>query len=230
MIMRIHVVSLNRPSRSQKLLSMAEQGIKPKQSGYTLIEIMVALVIFALLSAMTSYALFHAFQVRSRVNQQANRLNELQLAISLIQRDTQQIIERSIRGTAMQVSAPFIGQPDYTEFTRDGLVNPGGLEQQSTLKRVAYLCQNKQLIRRTWPMLDTPRRKKYTDKTLLSHLDQCAFAYLTRDHQVLPEWRENALEKNREKTAIPVALQMTLNLSQWGEMSLLFTTGSLYEF
>ena len=74
-----------------------------RRHGFTLIEVMVALAVFAILSAMTSQALYHAFDTRARVNEQANQLNAIQLAMTLIRRDTQQIIERSIYGNDMHI-------------------------------------------------------------------------------------------------------------------------------
>lgn len=190
--------------------------------GYTLIEVMVALAVFAILAAITSQALYHAFDTRARVNVQANQLNDIQLAIALLSRDTEQVIDRSIRGNEMHLFPPFIGQPHYFEFTRDGLVNPGGVELRSTLKRIAFLCMGKKLVRRSWESLDTPSRKNYRDKILLNNLDECSFAYLTNARQILTEWREYAVQQNQKKETLPLAIQVNLNIHNWGKMSLLF--------
>ena len=190
--------------------------------GYTLIEIMVALAVFAILSTITASAMYHAFNTRARVDVQANQLNTLQLALTLLSRDTEQVIERAVHGDEMRVFPPFVGQPGYLEFTRGGLVNPNGIETRSTLKRVAYLCKNKKLIRRSWESLDTPHRDKYQDKIILKKLDTCKFAYLASNHQILPEWREYAMQQNQKKETLPLAIQLTLTIHSWGNMSLLF--------
>ncbi|WP_133130585.1 GspJ family T2SS minor pseudopilin variant LspJ [Legionella yabuuchiae] len=190
--------------------------------GYTLIEIMIALAVFAILAVITSTSMYHAFTTRSRVNEQADRLNSLQLTMTIIERDTKQIIDRAIRGNDMLLIPSFIGEPSYTEFTRDGIVNPNSIEKRSTLKRIAYLCQNNELIRRSWRMLDTPNREQFSDKVLLDNVKGCKFAYLTRSRQVLSHWRANAVQQNQIKEPLPVALQIDLELRVWGRMNLLF--------
>ncbi|NYQ85965.1 GspJ family T2SS minor pseudopilin variant LspJ, partial [Escherichia coli] len=67
-----------------------------KNKGFTLIEILIALTVFAILATITSSTLYYAFNTRTRVNAQAERLNALQLAISIIQQDTSQTVERAI--------------------------------------------------------------------------------------------------------------------------------------
>ncbi|GGI76730.1 GspJ family T2SS minor pseudopilin variant LspJ [Legionella impletisoli] len=193
-----------------------------KIKGYTLIEIMIALAVFAILAVITSTSMYHAFTTRSRVNEQADRLNSLQLTMTIIERDTKQIIDRAIRGNDMLLIPSFIGEPGYTEFTRDGMVNPNSTEKRSTLKRVAYLCQNDKLIRRSWRMLDTPSREQYSDKVLLNKIKRCKFSYLNRSRQVLSEWRANAVQQNQTKEPLPVAFQMDIELEVWGRMNLLF--------
>lgn len=193
-----------------------------KSNGFTLLEIMVALAVFAILATITSSVMYHAFDTHARVTSQADRLNAVQLAVSLIKRDTEQMIERSIRGNEMHIFPPFIGQPYHLEFTRGGVVNPNGIEQRSTLKRIAFLCQKNQLIRRSWDRLDTPERKSYHDKILLDNIDQCSFAYLAHNRQILPVWQDYALQQNQRAETLPTAVKFTLNLRDWGNMSLLF--------
>ena len=193
-----------------------------RSKGYTLIEIMIALAVFAILGAIASGAIYQAFETRSRVSVQANQLNELQLAILRLTRDVHQIVERSVFGDEMHIFPPFVGQPNYLEFTRAGLVNPGDIAQRSTLQRVAWLCQKNQLIRRSFTTLDSLKRHEYQDTVVLQHLKSCSFAYLTTKHQRLSEWREYTVLHNQAKERLPVAVQGIFSFEQWGNMSLLF--------
>ncbi len=190
--------------------------------GYTLIEVLVALTVFAILATITASAMYHAFNTRSRVNAQANQLNELQVAMALIIRDTDQIVERSILGNEMHQFPSFVGEHNYLEFTRGGSVNPTETERRSTLKRVAYICSGKKLIRRGWEGLDAPTRKNYRDKVLFNNLEACSFAYLSNSRQVLSEWRAYGVQQTQKQETLPIAIQLTLSVSEWGNMSLLF--------
>lgn len=194
-----------------------------KQPGFTLIEILIALAVFAIMATITSSTLYYSFNTRTRVNEQSERLSSLQLAISLIQQDTRQIVERAIRGNDMRLFPIFIGRPDYVEFTRDGNVNPGSIEKRSTLKRIAFVCQNGTLLRRTWDTLDPTNRSIYSNKVLVNHLSDCHFGYLNQNVQLFPEWRADAVNQNQNKEALPKAIQINLSLQNLGEINLLFT-------
>lgn len=223
--------SKHRAVRPLSQLSKAHEHSNPLNTikGFTLIEILIALTIFAILATITSSTLYYAFNTRTRVNAQSEQLNRLQLAISIIQQDTTQIIERAIRGNEMHLFPFFVGMPDYVEFTRDGQVNPNSNEKRSTLKRIALVCQKDRLLRRTWFSLDSIDRNKYNDKELLNQLSECHFNYITQSSQVLTEWREQALTQNQKKEPMPKAIQLNISIKNWGKMNMLFIIpGALY--
>lgn len=199
--------------------------------GFTLIEILIALTVFAILATITSSVLYNAFSTRNRVNEQAERLGELQLAVSIIQQDIFQTVERSIRGNEMRLFPIFVGQAQYLELTKDGLTNPNSIEKRSTLQRIALLCQDGKLLRRTWGTLDPIDRNVYEDKELISNLTNCQFNYLNYTLQSLSEWREQALTQNQKGEPLPKAIQINLTLKDWGDMNMLYIIpGSVYDY
>lgn len=203
--------------------------MKKYRLGFTLIEILLALSIFAILATITASTLYYAFHNRERVSAQTETLIALQLAVSIMQQDTSLAIERSIRGNDMHPFSAFIGQNGYMEFTRDGIINPNSMEKRSTLKRVAYICEGDKLIHRTWGSLNTINRSDTEDKILLSNLSDCHFNYLNRSLQTLSEWREQAVSQDQTKEPWPKAVQINLKLKEWGEMNMLFIIpGALY--
>jgi len=190
--------------------------------GYTLLEVLVALTVFAILSTITASAMYHAFNTRARVNVQAEQLNNIQIAMTLMMHDTSQIIDRPVLGDETHQFPPFIGEPTYMEFTRGGAVTPTNDEHQSTLKRIAYICKDKKLIRRSWDTLDTPSRKNQRNKVLLTNIEACSFAYLSNSRQILPEWHPFAVQQTQKGESLPIATEFKLTLSDWGAMSGLF--------
>jgi len=193
-----------------------------KRKGFTLLEILIALTIFAILATITSSSLYYAFNTRNLVNIQANRLNELQLAISIIQQDTLQIVDRAIRGNEMRQFPVLVGQSEYMEFTRDGFVNPKSRQKRSTLKRIGLACLDGALVHRTWNSLDPIDRNQYEDRVLIKNVNKCTFSYLNQNLQSLPEWREEALNEEQQTEIFPKALQINLTLKDWGPINLLF--------
>jgi general secretion pathway protein J len=200
------------------------------EKGFTLIEILIALVIFAILASTTSSILYYSFTARTKVNAQADRLNQLQMAINLIQQETTQMVDRKIRGNEMHLFPAFVGQGSYVEFTRDGVVNPNSQEKRSTLKRIALLCLNDALIQRTWSQLDPLNINQYEEKILIDNLAQCQFNFLNKSLQVLSDWREQTADQNNPQGLFPKAIQLNLRLKDWGDISLLFIIpGALYD-
>lgn len=190
--------------------------------GFTLLEILIALSVFAILATITSSAMYHAFNTRTRVAAQADRLNNVRLAMALIRHDTQQMIARPVMGNESHLFPPFTGQPGYVEFTRTGEVDTFSGIPYGILKRVAYLCRNGRLMRRSWEMLDTPMRNRYQDKILLNNLKKCGFAFLAHNHQILTNWHEFTLKQNQGQEILPSAIQFKLNFNDGGNMHLLF--------
>lgn len=186
-----------------------------KQKGFTLLEILIALTVFSILAIITSSVLYYSFQTKERISQQVNRLTEIQLALTLIQRDTEQTLERPVRGDAMHLFSAFIGLPHYLELTRSGIANPYAQEKRSNLQRIAYLCRNNQLLRRTWPVLDSTKREVHEDNLLLNNLSHCQFAYLNQHLEIYSRWREQA------NNPLPKAIQFNLTLNDWGNINFL---------
>lgn len=201
-----------------------------KQKGFTLIEILIALAIFALLATITSSSLYYAFNTRKIVNIQADKLNELQFAINIIQQDTLQIVDRAIRGNEMRQFPVLVGQAGYVEFTRDGRMNPNSIEKRSTLKRIGLVCIDGTLVHRTWESLDPLDRNQYEDRVLINGIEKCAFSYLNQNVQSLSEWRADAVNEEQQVETFPKAIQMNLTLKDWGSINLLFIIPqALYE-
>lgn len=193
-----------------------------KQAGFTLLEVLIALVVFSIIATITSSAMYHAFNTRARLKIQADRLSHLQTAVVILERDTRQILDRPVRGNDMVIYTGLIGQYDSVEFTRGGLVNPNGAERRSTLKRIALLCKNKQLIRRSWDILDTLDRKRYRDSVLIENLADCNFKFINRQLEVLSDWNAQSIHQEEQLEPLPKAIQLNLSLADWGKGTFLF--------
>ena len=193
-----------------------------KTNGYTLIEVVIALAIFAIVSLLSTSVVMNSFNTYRDLKQKTTRLNRIQLVITMMRYDITQILNRSIRGNEMHLFPPFIGETNYTEFTRAGVINPEQGIKASHLKRVAFLCAKNQLIRRSWYSLDSTSRSAYHDKILLSHLEKCSFAYISRNLERLYEWRPYAVQQNQHQAFLPSAIEFNFEIKKLGPASLLF--------
>lgn len=193
------------------------------ESGYTLIEVIIALAVFAILSTLTASVMMQSFNTKKHLAIQTERMQQIQVAIPVIRRDIAQAINRAVRGNELRLFPPFIGESNYTEFTRGGFVNPNSTLKSSSLKRIAYLCQGDHLIRRSWPVVDSPARKEYRDQIFLKNITHCSFSYISQSQEILSVWRPYALSQRQKNASLPAGIQLSLTFKVLGKMDFLFT-------
>ncbi|MGV3740524.1 MAG: type II secretion system minor pseudopilin GspJ [Gammaproteobacteria bacterium] len=191
-----------------------------KQRGFTLIEIIIALAVFAIIASFTSYILAQSFNVDKRLKTQRVQQHRIELALILLRRETQQIINRPVRGNEQSLIPAFIAHANTLEFTRNGNVNPNAVAQRSTLKRVAYLCYGKKLIRRTWDLLDSPDRRQFRSQVLLDQVKSCGFTYMDVKHQAHTEWKIVAGDRKDQISPLPTSIICHLNLENLGKVEI----------
>ncbi len=192
-----------------------------KNQGFTLIEILIALAVFTILAAATSTIIYNVSTTRARVLQQNERLESLELALSMFKYDLLQAIDRPITIHKTSAIFAFLGDETSLEFSRGGYVYPHVL-RRSALKRVAWYCRDSSLVRRSWERLDVPTRAAYSEKTALANLTSCKLGYLNKNLQTLKEWRGKALDSEQNKEPLPTAVQLHVSLADWGHLSYLF--------
>lgn len=130
----------------------------PRQRGMTLIELLVALAIFAVMSAAVFFA-FNSFQRTKEITERgAERLKNYQMAFNIIARDIQQMAPRPVKdefGSPMLLPALKVNADPSIEFTRAGWNrSPFSRAIRSELQRVSYYVEDQNLMRASWTMLD----------------------------------------------------------------------------
>jgi general secretion pathway protein J len=198
--------------------------------GFTLIELMVALFIAAIMFAMGYGAIRQAITSHDSLKTQQAHLLELQTAVRVLEQDFVQIAPRPVRQAvgdepaqpALQGSPPGTTQP-IVQFTRDGWANPAGL-QRPGLQRVAYLLEDGTLKREYWNVLDPTLASTTTKRDLLTHVKSVSFRYMDVNHVWQEQWPPvtsttlvgTMLELTlRER---PIAVEITLDTEDWGKI------------
>jgi general secretion pathway protein J len=167
-----------------------------KCAGFSLIELLIAIAIFAIVAIMAYNGLNIVLTANQQTTEDAARLAKLQIALTRLQRD----IEQYVRYRSLQ------GNTSYLEFTRAGWRNPAQ-QQRSSLQRVAYFIEDNSLIRRYW------RRQNSQQVSLLNQIDELQIRYLDLNLQWQQQWNFNYP---------PKAIEVSLTLHKWGQISRLF--------
>lgn len=188
-----------------------------KERGFTLLEIIIALFVFSIVSMIVVGALHNVLTTQSSTEKKAARLAELQIALLLMSRDLEQVINRPITNASGTLEG-FIGTSDSVTFTHAGLVNPFGMLQRSTLQRTQYELKDKVLKRLTWPMLDQAGETKPDSKSILNSVNELQFEYLDNKGRFQKIWPP----LDQQKAAVPLAVRVSITLDNWGKITALY--------
>lgn len=195
------------------------------QQGFTLIEVLIALFIFALLGTMAAIAFHSILKVHVAVAKRNKQIQKIELLTIMMQRDFSEIIDRSIINRDGHRLAPLLSlRPEEIEFTRAGLVNPESLEKRSQLARVGYLLKDNKLIRLTWTALDQPPDSKPLQRVLLNHVNDMQIEYIDdkgRRHETWPQAVSGA-DMSNQPSQLPIAIIMTLRLHGMGQLQMIY--------
>jgi len=187
-------------------------------SGFTLLELLVALSIFSVLSVMAYGGLQTVITTKKSTQISADRISEIQLVMMRISNDLRQAVPRKIRDEygdflpAMQSSQ---NSDDTMAWTRAGYRNPAQLIR-SNVQRVAYKLEQQKLIRMTWPVLDRAQDTEALETEVLSGIESIEWRFLNEKTEWISSWPEES-----DVTGLyplPNAVELTLELQDWGKM------------
>lgn len=165
------------PKTSQKLT---------KRTGFTLVELLVAIAIFAVLSALGWKIFDYLIKVKDRNAMHEENLGQLQSAYQQIQRDTLQMIPVTANNAGELEPALYLNNQRLS-FSKAGVTDP--LKQGvSPYERVEYryIQQEKKLYRLKYSNLNRVRSEQPLSSVLLSDVDQFQIAVLNPDE--LDRW------------------------------------------
>lgn len=195
---------------------------KRQSAGFTLLELLVAMGIFAVIGAMALGGLNAIVGQGSQTQEQTDRLARLQRAMRLIATDLASAEPRFVRdelGDSGEKPLIADGRGGFLiRLTRGGWPNPANLPHRGTLQRVQYRLEDGKLIREYWPVLDRVLGQEPRSEELLTGVTDVKLLFLD-DQEGAGEWQQQwpplrdavALDGRR-----PRAIQLTLELDDWG--------------
>ncbi|GLQ31835.1 type II secretion system minor pseudopilin GspJ [Litoribrevibacter albus] len=168
------------------------QGVR-SHSGFTLLEVLLAIGITALIGVSTYTLLSQTLRTRDHLSVQAEELRRFQLAATIIQHDIRQISDRVIRDQFgdYQPALRLGGYSNYgaLEFTKSGVANMRR-QEISNFQRVSYHLRDDRLTRFVWPVLDQAPDSTPREQELLEGIAEIEVKVLD-DKEWKAEWLPN---------------------------------------
>ena len=146
-----------------------------KTLGFTLVEILVALLVFAVAGLLSTRLLSQSIDNQNNLIDRGQRLAEIHRAMRVLQRDIVQLSRRKIRDAqGEELPALIVSDQGAIEFSRVGWRNP--LRQpRSEVQRVGYRWQDEKIIRGYWLTLDRSYDAEPAYQTLLENVEAIEF-------------------------------------------------------
>lgn len=193
--------------------------------GFTLIEVLVAIAVFASLS-LAAYQVVNQVQRSNAQSQEVvARLTEIQRALVYMDADFRQIALRDFRhegesaqGTTLLYADGVIEAEGYgILFTRLGWQNPQQFFPRGEISKVGYRIQNETLERVWWRYPDTPVAQEPIVTPILTQVEELNARFYDGT-----TWKNN-WETNFE---LPKAVAIELRLTDHGEIERIYLTPS----
>lgn len=187
-------------------------------SGFTLLEMLLAIAIFAVVAVMAHSGLRSVLAHRQHVEWQSDGLQQLQMAMWMIGRD---MTLSSARGIRDQFGDP---RPDFYSdelggtvlaLTHSGWRNPAALAR-SELQRVAYVLNDGGLQRWSWQVLDRAQDSEPYRMVLLDGVEAVSLRYLDQYHVWHTQWPPQQAEE--VPGPLPLAVEWHFDLRDYGDI------------
>ncbi|MCG8048602.1 MAG: type II secretion system minor pseudopilin GspJ [Candidatus Thiodiazotropha endolucinida] len=197
----------------------------PRSHGFTLLELLIAITIFAILATFGYSGLKVILDTEHQTSLYGQRIAKLQLGLNLMQRDIEQIVGRPVRDQYGD-QQPALKSGGISgillELTRGGFSNPMQLSR-SNLQRVGYVLEDNTLFRLTWPTLDRPRESEPHRQKLIEEISSLELVFYDKALQEKREWPPRTIgEADEDPSLLPVSIELKLELEDWGSIRRLF--------
>ncbi len=194
-------------------MNRAARTWRARRRGFTLIEILVALVVFAAMAAITWGALGQIARTRSALAVEQDRFAAVVRSMSDLERDLRQAIARPLRGNYGEQVPALLGTSDRIELSRLGFANPRA-EARSNIERVLYTIDNASLRRGRYAVLDRAAGSAAQWRDLLDQVAEFRLRYLGPDGA----WHDQWPPRDALPEELPRAIELRMRLDDLGEL------------
>lgn len=147
-----------------------------RPSGFTLVELLVAVLVFGLLAA-SAYGGLSALSAAVGVQRERSQaFADVQRVVATLDSDLRQLVSRRGRDRAGRLLPVLAGDSRILLGRRAGRANPAGLPR-SQLQQFEWRLERGGLVRRTWPEVDSAPDSPPTGRTAFGQVTAIEFRF-----------------------------------------------------
>ena len=198
------------------------------RQGFTLIEVLVAMAVFGVLSLLAYMSLSQTLANSDMLGERMSRLQSIQKTMSYLSGELLQVAPRPIRLELGSVPLPALQSSLASEFalqlTRGGWPNFAGAPR-STMQRVAYRLEDGDLVRYHWYVLDRTINSQPVGTVMLEDVSSLTFRFLRGNDEWVDQWpplssqAAAAPQASVVTSELPRAIEIVLVLEYEGEIT-----------
>ena len=195
---------------------------RSRARGFTLVEILVALLILGIMSAL-GYNTYRAARISAeRTGESLKRTREIEFGMRMMVQDFAEMAPRPIRDPLGQSRLPALragaSSTSLVDLPRAGWSNTAGL-QRSTLQRVSYQLVDDVFKRSYQIVLDPTISNQPVVQDLFTAVKSVQLRYLDANQNWSDLWPPSNL--NPPESALyarPVAVEIVIEFKDWGKV------------
>ena len=196
-----------------------QKSLHRRDRGFTLLEVLVAMSIFAVIGLGANQMLRTVIQAHKGTQKQIESFSAYTKAFSVMDRDFSQLIPRPIKDQYGDMRpALVVGEDSYQiEFSRTGWNNPLKLKR-SNIQRVAYqLTDENELKRIFWLVLDRAEDSEPIEQTLLTDVEDFRVNLLDAEGDSTDDW-----ENVENSASLPLGVEVIVTSEIFGDVRKVF--------
>jgi general secretion pathway protein J len=194
---------------------------RTQAAGFTLVELLVAIFVFAIVAAIAMGGYNELVKQSGIVEDSAARTRAVQTTMQRISMDFSSLEPRPVREPLGDSLEPALRadsrNEQLAELTHSGWSNPAGVPR-STLQRVSYRLDNNKLRRDYWVVLDRTMTGEPQSAVLLDRVTRVAMRFMDGNRTWHEQWPPLGYSGPDASSVRPIAVEVTLELEDWGEI------------
>ena len=209
-------------------------------AGFTLVEVLIAMAITALISVVAYTGLSSALSGVESLRSASGRAHDINQTLALLSRDLRQVVNRPVVDEFGQVVPALMGGEMAREplsLTRAGWHNSSAAPR-STLQRVRWRLEDERLWRGYFPVLDRTSGTEAVETAILDGVERFELRFLPALSAVESDrndvidrrnWRDSwiaDLSQPGQMPSPPVAVEVLLEVAGLGELRRTFVLPS----